>query len=355
MLKILLAGAAVSLSAGFCHAEKFIPATESHIRYMGRSLTTAEGHKAFNFPGFTAMLNFTGPSLSMATSPGSGYFVVEIDSLPPRKVHYDSCDSLLTLADNLAPGPHSARITYAIEGYQFQPRLKGFGIADTATALPATEKNRLKIEFIGNSMTCGYGTDAASEKDHFSYATENHCRSFAHLTGRALDADVNIVARSGIGVYRNYDGPREGSPTGTMAQEYDKTMIYDDSAPWDFTTFQPDIICINLGTNDLSTGNYDIALYEKAYSGFLDHVRAMNPKAKIVLLTGSMLTGRELAKVKAVLDRIARGRKEVYRFDFSPITGKYGYGADWHPSAARSRVMADELVRFLSAFSAPTH
>lgn len=346
-IALALAFASALLFTTTTDAQKFIPASDPDIAYMGRHVSTPEGNKAFNFPGFTAMLNFSGSSLAMATSPGSGYFMVEIDTLAPRKVHFGEADSLLALADRLPDGPHTARITYAIEGFEFKPELRGFYIGDDASLLPPPAKGKLKMEFIGNSITCGYGTEASGAEEHFSYDSENHCLSFSHLTARALDADVNIVSRSGIGIYRNYGGPREGSPEGTMPMEYGHALLYDAGQPWEFSRFQPDIICINLGTNDLSTQNYDISLYEAAYRKFLARVRQLNPQAKIVLLTGSMLNGDDLRQVCEVLDRVADGQAGVYRFDMTPMTGEYGYGADYHPSARQSEVMAEELLGFL--------
>ena len=81
----------------------------------------------------------------------------------------------------------------------------------------------------------------------------------------------------------------------------------------------------------------------------VDHVRAVNHGAIVVLLTGPALTDTRLADVKGALDRVAATRPGVYRFDMSPQTGELGYGADWHPSAAQHRRMAAELLPFLKS------
>lgn len=346
----LIAAACIAMCAMPMPAQggNVIPADHPAIYYMGRTLTTPHHTKAFNFPGVTAMLGFSGTSFDMHTSPGSGYYVVEIDNNQPFKAYVAPGDSIVTLASGLAEGNHTARITYAIEGFEFKPEFRSFVLDDNGSILPTDRQPRLKLEFIGNSITCGYGTEAPDAGCPFSYDTENHTLSYAHLTGRMLDADVNVVARSGVGVYRNYDGPREGSPEGTMPLEYINTMLYDSGHPWDFESFRPDIIFINLGTNDLSTGNYDIELFEKAYAAFLDKVCALNPQSHIVLLTGPMLNGTELQQAKDALDHIAGGRENVYRFDLSPQTGEQGYGADSHPSARQSMVSAMELIAFLA-------
>ena len=133
----------------------------------------------------------------------------------------------------------------------------------------------------------------------------------------------------------------------TMPIEYDNTMLYNHEYKWDHSAFNPDIICINLGTNDTSLGNYDISLFENHYRDFLSHIRELHPDAKIVLLTGAMLQGQDLANVKEVLDRLAEEDKGTYRFDMSPHMGDLGYGASYHPSKAQADKMASELIPYL--------
>lgn len=322
-------------------------ADSSHITYMGRTYVTDNGGVAFNYPGVTALLSFEGSRLDMLASRDCGDFMVEVDGGVPRRLHYGENDSLLTVADSLGEGPHSVRITYAIEGYEKNPVIRGFVMPGGSRLLDAPKKGKLKMEFIGNSITCGYGAAAPDGARGFSYDTDNHCLTYAYLTGRALDADVNVVARSGIGMYRNYNGPLEGDSVGTMPMEYDRTLLYDAEHMWDFSRFQPDVVCINLGTNDTSTDNYDISLFERAYDGFLTHLREVYPSAKIVLLTGSMLQGQPLEDVRGALDRLASRHEGTYRFDMSPQTGELGMGADGHPSARQHARMAEELTKFI--------
>lgn len=336
------------LMSAACSGEVSVKPSDPGILYMGRILWADSLAPTFTYPGTTAMLNFEGTGIAMAAKPGSGQFMVEIDGCEPFKINFTENDSLIILADSLLSGTHSARVTYAVEGYEKHPAFRGFTIkGPDAKMLPAPERPKLKMEFIGNSITCGYGTEADSAAVHFSYDTENHTLSYAYLTARELNADFNVVARSGIGMYRSYGGPREGTPDQRMPGEYDRTLIYTPGYLWNHASFHPDIICINLGTNDTSLDDYDIELFEMAYKKFLVHLRMLHPDAKIVLLTGSMLGGKALADVKAVLDRLALMDARFYRFDMSPQTGELGFGADYHPSRAQSVRMADELTGFL--------
>ncbi len=348
----LLSAFAIAASQPFIASAKEIkiPASDESIRYMGRILWDDSGCGSFTFPGTSALFNFNGTSLKMETSPRSGKFVIEIDNDIHRQVVFSATDSIMTLAENLPDTLHNVRITYAIEGYEKNPHFRSF-IIDGEMASP-TEKPDLKIEFIGNSITCGYGIEDNNPENHFSYDTENHTLSYAYRTARALNADFNIVARSGIGVYRNFGSPREGDIK-TMPLEYDYTLLYNHDHKWNHSAFMPDIVCINLGTNDTSEGNYDISLYESHYRDFLSHLREKYPDAKFVLLTGSMMQGKELEDVKGVLDRLASECNSTYRFDMSPQTGELGYGADYHPSERQAEKMAEELTAYLSALIKP--
>ncbi len=320
----------------------------AEIEYMGR-IHKDSAHVCFNYPGVTSLVRFEGERLAMKTNPGAGKFMVEVDGNIPVKVVFAESDSILTIADNLAPGrPHDVRITYAIEGYEMNPQWRGFTVeGPNVRILPARRPSGPKILFIGNSITCGYGTETTDPYEHFSYDTENHTLTYAYLAARELDADFQVVARSGIGIYRNYAGPRSGSDWGTIPLEFDHALIYDSSHIWNHESFSPDIICINLGTNDTSLGDYDIALYEEAMRKFHGRLRALYPDASIVLLSGCMLSPEVLADIRPVFARMAASDSKTYCLNFLPHMDYLGYGADMHPSAAQHQIMGAQLSNFL--------
>ena len=332
---------------------KLIPADDANIQYVGRICFQNPKQPRFTFPGVQINARFTGTSLRMMAKPKSGYFMVQIDEAEPFKVSFmGECDSVATLATALQRGEHQVRLMYVVEGYELKPDFRGFVLDKDGQLLAPPALPERTIEFIGNSITCAYGNESVNPADHFDYSTENHYYGYAQMTARALDAMAHVVARSGIGVYRTYGGPKTGTPHNVMTTEYEYTNLYDRSERWDFQRYQPQVVCINLGTNDLSTNNYDVKLFQQAFYRFVSQVRGHNPKAKIVLLTGSMMNGKELEIAKKVLNEIMEdahknGDNEVYRFDFTPHTGDLYYGADWHPSLWQHQKMAGELTAYL--------
>ena len=339
--------------------------TDKHIQYTGRISFTHPERPAWNYPGVQIIAAFEGTSLRMMAKPKSGYFMAQIDQAAPFKVALRSeSDSVVTLATALPDGRHTVRLMYILEGYELYPEFWGFVLDEGKSLVEAPALPDRKIEFIGNSITCGYGNEGTDRNEHFDYATENHYYSYASIVARSLEAQHWVVARSGIGAYRNYGEAKTGSPRSCMPVQYEYTgYAYDlrlrDEASflrekWDFSRYQPDVVCINLGTNDLSTNNYDVTLLKQGYQKLLQLVRAHNPKAKIVFLCGSMLSGKELAIAKQLLDEVKTeankaGDKDVYRFDFTPQAGDLGYGNDWHPSLLQHEKMAAELAAYLRA------
>lgn len=341
----------------------FVSPTDQHIQYMGRISFTNPERPAFNYPGVQIIAAFEGTSLKMLAKPLSGYFMAQIDGAEPFKVAFrGERDSVVTLATALPYGSHTVRLMYIIEGYEYYPEFWGFLLDKGCSLVDAPALPSRKIEFVGNSITCGYGNEGVKKEEHFEYETENHYYSYASITARALEAQHWVVARSGIGAYRNYGDVKTGSPRSCMPVQYEYTgyawdlkLRQEDSflkEKWDFSRYQPDVVCVNLGTNDLSTNNYDTKLLKQGYQKLYKLIRQHNPKAKIVLLTGSMLYNQELQIAKQLLDEIKAeaqklGDKEVYRFDMAPIASNEFYGNDYHPNIYQDEKMAGELTAYL--------
>jgi len=341
----------------------FVSPADKQILYAGRISFTNPERPAWNYPGIQIVAAFEGTSLKMMAKPQSGYFMAQIDEAEPFKVAFrGERDSVVTLATALPDGRHTVRLMYAIEGYEMYPEFWGFLLDEGRSLAEPPALPSRKIEFIGNSITCGYGNEGTDKNEHFEYETENHYYSYASITARNLNAQHWVVARSGIGAYRNYDGPKTGNPESCMPVQYEytgyawKPELRQEATflneKWNFSRYQPDVVCINLGTNDLSTRNYDLALLRQGYQKLYKMVREYNPQAKIVLLTGSMLYNQELIEAKQLLNEVMNeahqaGDKEVYRFDMTQIMGDEGYGNDWHPNIWQDEKMAGELTAYL--------
>ena len=127
---------------------------------------------------------------------------------------------------------------------------------------------------------------------------------------------------------------------------------------WNFNDFQPNLIVINLGTNDDSytlDNEEHRNEYRTEYRQFLKLVREKNPNAHFLLTMGIMLGGNRLfSKIEqAALDYIAEtGDDSISLLHFEPQTPEEGYGCDFHPSEATqlrcSKVLTDFIKKLIS-------
>ena len=238
-----------------------------------------------------------------------------------------------------------------MEGLLRLPAFYGFYLDVERTLGRRPELPQRRMEFIGNSITCGYGIEGDGTEKKFSYSQQNIYHTYEAITARAFNAQCQIVARSGIGIYRNNNGNPRGDRM-VLPALYPYTQFGTSGERWDFSRYQPDVVCVNLGTNDTTNPRYDVRLLSDAYKRFVRTLRGHYPKAKIVLLTGTMISGQRLADVQraqqsAVDDAATRGDHEIYRLDFDPADGTYGYGTHRHPSKRQHAHMAEQLIPFI--------
>lgn len=275
MKKIRLFIAAVSFAALFlitgstCAAQVRVPANDARITYVGRTLVEGES-VSFDWTAVYAKISFCGKSLSFnASDTGADYFNVWIDREPSAepdkviKVSGEASDIAIVTAEDLKAlypkdrkareGKHDIIIQCRTEGEQGRTTVNHY-ITDGEFSQAEGLKERM-IEFIGDSYTCGYGSENSVSSDPFTPETENCSKTYASIIARYFDADIFCLAHSGEGIARNYDDSRKDY---YMPDRY--LTIFDearqDPVKWDASKsgFKPAVTVIYLGTNDFSTG-----------------------------------------------------------------------------------------------------
>lgn len=218
----------------------------------------------------------------------------------------------------------------------------------TATK-PCSER---RIEFVGDSITCGFGIEGRSADEGFRTSTENSLINYASLTANELGAEYQLISWTSIGVYSNSvkDDRTEPDNAWTMPVIYDYTdkavdgMLGNEPEMWEFSRFAPQLIVVNLGTNDkdFTRGIPErTAAFENCYREFIAHIREKNPQAYIICALGAM--GRELLpQVENAVKSLADERITSLGFDVQ--REEDGIGSEWHPSAVTHRKMADKLI-----------
>jgi lysophospholipase L1-like esterase len=240
-------------------------------------------------------------------------------------------------AAGLVAGEHRIRLEKVTESQSGSVRFLGF--FTPGTPLPPQARAR-GIEFVGDSYTVGYGNtsprhDCGATGVHDTTDTQ---QSFGPQLARRLGADYRVVAYSGYGIVRNYNGNKPGE---SLPFLYPRAIPGEAEPAASDAGWHPQAIVINLGTNDFSTPLHageawadDAALraaYRTRYIGFVRELQARQPQARFVL----MGSDRFIADVRAVA--VATGATAV---QFGPLELT---GCDWHPSVKDDTAMADLL------------
>lgn len=243
------------------------------------------------------------------------------------------------------------------------------------------DKNKLKIEFIGDSITSGEGTIGAREEDDWipMWFTSNN--NYAVMTSKELDADFRIISQSGWGVLCSWDN----NPNCALPKYYDKVCgVVNGSRNEnlgafkenDFDSWKPDIIVVNLGTNDRGAfhcdefvnkktgevfkmhvdddGKYnrnDIKKFETAVVNFLIKLRKYNLNAKIVWAYGMLGSPMMEYIYEAIIYYKREYNDDKVWITELPNTTDETIGARMHPGVLNhkeaARCLTDTIKNFI--------
>lgn len=281
--------AVVALLAWACAFGATYPANSPLVRWVGRYEAVADkGDVRFDWSGTYADFVFTGSRLEMKVSDsGKNYFNIFVDGV--RSVVRTEGEQQTVL---LYEGPHTThrvRLQRRTEGFNGLTTLHSFTTDGILVADTAPRPTR-HIEFIGDSLTAGYGTDSASGDEPYTAETQNCDFAYGCYVARYFGADYNLVAHSGQGMVRNYGDPNPTSDY-TMIDRYDQLFDEADKGAqkWTFgSTYTPDLVVIFLGTNDFSTKPWpSFEQFSEGYKALIAKVRGAYGESVPVLCVSS--------------------------------------------------------------------
>lgn len=351
-----------------------IKATEDqYFRVSGRNLVW-EGIRYLNWSGSFVEFEFTGNKVS-AVLRSVGFADAEIlhtwvgvyldgSDEAYRRIKLDPDETReYALFESEESEHHIFRLVKMSEAAFAKLGLVSFEVECTADGAPVpTKPLERRIEFIGDSITCGYGNEGVLNVDVFTTAQENPMKAYSIQTARRLGAEYQLTSWSGIGVISAWVDENTNEPLNDwlMPKIYPYTdaawnndcgLKQEDWEKWDTRRFQPDVIVLNLGTNDRSYTRYmedRTREFERLYIGFLDTVRAMNPDSEIVCCLGVM--ERELCPVEErIVKQYALDHHDshISYLDLAGQDPADGIGADSHPSQVTHQKMADAVAAYI--------
>lgn len=339
------------LTGGICFADSptFFSANDDRIVYIGRGDFSSPNKPKFWASGAYMEVHFKGPGFELLINDevryGSvhNYLEVKIDDLPSTRIQLKEKENKIVLASNLSDGKHIIRI---YKNTEFENGYIEFAGFYCNKLLSAPKSPKRKMEFIGDSITCGFGADESIIKcgDPKTQWYDQHSAYWAYgpRTARNLNAQYHLSSVSGIGLIHSCCDKKI-----VMPEVYDKINMSLNELPWDFSKYQPDVVTVCLGQND---GIQDSTKFCTAYVQFAERLRQYYPKAKLVFLTSPMadepLKKALSSSIEAVANTLrARGDRNVDSYVFKKRSIS---GCSSHPSIKEHEKIANELTQFLS-------
>lgn len=329
------------------------PASDSRIEYTGRVIRNGND-VSYDWSGVYFRVKFTGPYLAMKCSDTkNSWFNLWTDKAmglkEDRKFLVGAKDTLIVLAEGLGKGEHEIILQKRTEGEQGRFTVHSF--VTEGKILQADGRKERHIEFIGDSYTCGYGTESPSKDDPFLAETENCNLTYAAIVSRYFNADFNLVSHSGQGICRNYDNSRPGY---NMPDRYSQAFDEEKESVWDQskTEYQPDVVVIYLCTNDFSTGcQPQIERFAQKYIELLEKVKANYGEQIPVLCMASNCSPYAYDYIRYACE--TSGLKNLTYFALSKGVHNYSdeLGASWHPNYKGHQKVASCVIPYISTIT----
>lgn len=248
--------------------------------------------------------------------------------------------------------------------------------------LPVSDRP-FKLEFIGDSITSGEGTYGAKEDVDWLSMYMSSSRNYAVMVSDALNAEYRLISQGGWGVLSGWDN----NPNSNIPSRYEKIcgLAWGDfneklgaSKPYNFESWKPDAIIVNLGTNDASAfrqpkwqdpvtgktfkqhldpdGSYnhdDLMRFEQAVIDFLSMLRKNNPNSHIVWTYGMLGYDLTLAITDAINIYQKQTKDSNVAFLQLPNTTDETVGSHGHPGIRSheraAKILTDYLKNILEA------
>jgi lysophospholipase L1-like esterase len=278
---------------------------------------------------------------------GFNLFQVVIDGEVKKVLRTDKVkgEAVYQLADGLPDAVHEVSLHRRAEAKVGEAVFFGFEPTN-GKLMPAAPGPDRRIETIGDSITTGFGNEGPGAACGYVNSEQNEYATYGAIAARNLNADHTTIAWSGKTLHE-------------MKEYFDKSLPQRTEGPkWDFAQYQPQVVVINVGTNNFALVDPGEARFVRLYHELVQVVRAAYPKAFIVCALGSMLSNvypegrnnltqaRKYMKV-AVAKLKESGETNLDFLEFPEQNHADGLGCGFHPSLKTHKQMGDRLTAFL--------
>ncbi len=323
---------------------KTVSASDARFCYEGRFDFANSNAPVVVWQASRISLDFSGNGIDLlfADAKGQNFFNAQVDGTN-RVIEIPEGSHPQPIAlSGLDDGRHHLTLFKRSEASAGTVQFCGVGILSNATAWSSpSPRYKLRMEFIGDSITVGACNEDGAEDQWTNRLTHNVAFSYATLTADAFAADYRNIAVSGMGVATGWVPIKAG-------EIWDRIYPNPTSLRAELAGWKPQVVFVNLGENDDSFprahGQSFPTNYTSGYVALVHSIRSAWPDAQIVLLRGGMYGGAQSEVLRtaweSVVAQVEAGDKHISHFVFQHWTKT-------HPRVSDDRIMADELTGWL--------
>lgn len=271
------------------------------------------------------------------------YVAVYIDDREPIAICIDR-NGWYDVADDLEPGVrHTVRVVKRTMSNAGAVYISKVQLSENSKAWVNADVRPHRIQVLGDSITCGYGTLWDGSETEEVTVWQGGDQAYPARLADRLNAELEVVAISGIGV-----GNVENKPYPLLPSYKQEDMH--NGVDCDFSLYVPEVVVIALGTNDYGQNNPPEVFRNNALT-MIDFIREQYPDATIVWTYGAMGAASYGNTIRQMIDDLnANGDKNIYYMPFELKSGE-PWGQHGHPGQVTHDRLADELATFISSIT----
>ncbi len=323
---------------------RIISASDPRITYEGRFDFSNTNEPVVIWQASRIRFDFSGDTVSVdfAGARGQNFFNAQVDASNTVVEVKAGESSLKVTLSGYGPGRHHLALFKRTEATAGTVRFTGIELPGSAKIWPSSRNYKVKMEFIGDSITVGACNEDGAKDQWETRRTHNAAESYAALIASAFSADHRNIAVSGMGVAVGWASVKAGEVWNRIYPEPASELA--NTKEW-----MPQVVFVNFGENDDSFSRahgqpFPTNDYAGGYVTLIQSIRSAYPAAEIVILRGGMAGGGTSEPLAAAwgsaVQQAEAGDYHVHHFIFKHWTHT-------HPRVADDRIMADELIAWL--------
>lgn len=326
---------------------------DEKFHYEGRWLQESEKTASCSFPGSSVTFSFRGTKLSVFLQQSTdswtkSYFDVIIDDKPSDSLDINA-NSWHLIFESEKDETHTVTLFKRNEPWMGEAKFRGIELV--GELLPYSSNKKNKLLFLGASWETGFGNVPkldweTSKTTSWTPEGMDHYYSYPSILAQSTESEYTCVCFGGKGLMRDY----QGDTINQIPDMLHKTKAIDNSSTWNHQDFYPNVIIIQLGGNDFSSGIPDEEKFTNAYTNLIDTLHLIYPKSYIVISEINLSSNDTIygltyhTYIENVRNHYSNDSVLYWNYEEKNITI---WGEDSHPQIDTFKKIANDLKTFL--------